>query len=158
MEKKQNINTALGTALLFVIITSVVLFLSNLPIFISTGFLTFRAAKNYLLWVILIGIIVVLSVYAKILKQNFYSDILQNRIVRLITGRLVILEGIIGILINIILYINMMQIFMYHSHPYISAGSFLVNNIIVYGIPLFILSCEIILGIYFVKHTKNAVS
>jgi hypothetical protein len=156
MEKHEEVKTILGIALLYTIVTSILSFLSRLNAFLMQD--GFEKATNLFLqrnalWIIVVtGVIIILSVYTKKLKQKFYSDVLQNRIIRLTTGVLIALEGLINL--SSILPICIMSVnlsIQVSQQAGESMEGIITKSIMSNAISVIIIIFQILIGIYLVK-------
>ncbi|ERI93406.1 hypothetical protein HMPREF1982_01830 [Clostridiales bacterium oral taxon 876 str. F0540] len=161
MEKHEQINIVLGSALLFTIITSI----CSLPSRLSTVILTSGGLigginsfiKNNILWLIVVVIIILLLiVYIKKSNDTSYLHLLQNENIRLTTGVLVIIDGLVNLSSILPIYFTTIQSSYKVSH-YVSDGmqalttKILTIDIITVVIILF----QICLGISLVKSYKK---
>lgn len=156
MEKHEEVKTILGIALLYTIITSMLSLLSRLTIFITQD--GFKNATNLFLqrnalWIIVVaGIIIILRMYTKKLNQKFYSDILQNRIIRLITGALIIFEGLINLSSLLPICIMSVKLSIQVSQQVgTSMEEIITKSITSNIISVVIILAQILVGIYLIK-------
>lgn len=162
MQRHEEVGIVLGVTLLYTIITGIFSLLSiitELTTEIQVGFKTAISLfiEKSSLWVIIIAaIIVILSIYGKKTDENFYFDITHDTLVRLIVGVLVMLNGIFTLsssllsnIVNIQASLKIMQQF-----GSVMEKRILVDNIIVDIIYLLIILCQILFGVYLIKHRK----
>lgn len=157
MEKHERINIVLSIALLYVIITSIFSFLSRLSVLIITqGSLDKRLSifsQRNTLWIIVVtGIIIVFKIYIKTSKQKVCPNTLDNSIVRLVTGTLVALEGVINL--SSLLPLNIMSVmsaFQASKHMGGSAGGIIIQSVTSNVVSIAVILGQIFTGIYLAK-------
>lgn len=160
MERNEEIKTIMGIALLYTMITSISLLLSRLTIFISQDHLEKTIdlfLQRYALWIIVvIGTIVILNVYSKKLNQKSYSNILENRVVRLTTGVLVSLDGLINLSSLLPLYtMNVKSSIQLSNETRVTIEAMVTKLLMSNLLSLVIILCQIFVGIYLVKYYKK---
>lgn len=156
-EIKKNI---IGIALLYNIITGILSLPRRLDVFIIKGYykttIIFFLQRNALWIIVVIGVIIILSVYKNKLHQNFFIDILQNRNICIITGVLVIIEGLISFSSYLPYSIISIQTTLQLYHVLQQAGeSVEITSIVKLIIPEVFISLQIFLGVYLVKFNKR---
>lgn len=160
MEKHEEVKNILGITLLYTIVTGILSFLSRLNVFLTRD--NFGKVANLFLrrnglWIIVVaGIIIILSVYTKKLNQKFFSDILQNRSIRLIAGVLIALEGLINL--SSLLPICIMSVrssIQVSQQLGESMEGIITKTILSNVISVVVILFQILVGIYLVKFYKK---
>lgn len=166
MEKNEEIKTILGIALLYSTITGILSLLNRLAIFILQGSygdtIKFFIQKNALWFIVVIGTIFILSLYIRKLTPKFLPYIIQDKVICLVTGILVIIEGLINFSIILPIFIISMQTSIQTLNIMgESINGLISKTIISNGIPLFFYILQMVLGIYIIKFykgkTRNAI-
>lgn len=159
MEKNEQINTVLGSALLFTIITSTF----SLPNKLSTLILTKSGFNTFInrdcLWLMVVLVIIIgLIMYIKKSNQKGLA-ILQNENIRLTTGVLVALQGLIELSSSLPMYIGSIQASLQIPH---SVGKDIEvmssKTILIDIISVVVIICQILYGVYFTKYYKKRTS
>jgi hypothetical protein len=166
VEKDKIIKETVGIALFYTIITSIFALPSKLVILINNkggviqGITLFLARNG--LWVIaVIAIIIILTVYTKKLKLELQSETLESRIIWLIVGVLVVLEGIINLASSLPTYIMSIQASLKSSqmlagaNMQIQSQSMIRATIAINIISSLIILCKIFFGLYLIKRNKE---
>lgn len=164
MEKHDKINYSLGTALLLTIITSIFSLPSRLSTLIvrNDGFINRINIfiKYNILWIIVVSVIIVsLSIYIKKSNERGYLDIFQNENIRLITGILVSLDGLINLSKLLPSYIMSIQASL-KIPSFAEANIELVSTKIIISdiISVTAFLCEIFFGVYLAKYYKKKIN
>lgn len=165
MEKHEQINTVLGIALLFTIITSIF----SLPkSFITLILLTNGGLKNainifiqnnILFIIVMVLIIISLIVYIKKSNEIGYLVILRNENVRLITGVLVALQGVMELSSLLPTYIMTIQPLLKMPHSPGDNIEVLSRRIITVDVvSVAIILCQVFVGVYLAKYYKKKIN
>ena len=159
--------TVIGIALLYNSITGFLSLISKMLVFIVQGnykITLFPFLQRNTFWVIVVlGIIIILSIYTNKLGQKYF-DILQNKFICLITGILVTIQGLISFssdvpisIISIQTTVNAYNRALLHSR--INLEKFPLTIILANTIPIVIILFQIFSGVYFVKiNSKKTVN
>lgn len=163
MERHEQINTVLGSALLFTVITSI----GSLPSRLSTLILTNGRliggpnsfVKSNILWIIVVAIIIILLIaYIKKSNETNCLHVLQNENILLTTGVLVAIDGLINLSSLLPTYITIIQSLLKIPH-YVGSGMETLSSkiIMVDIITVAIILLQIFLGIYLVKCNRKKI-
>jgi hypothetical protein len=159
MEKHGHVNAILWIALLFTVITSVVSLINRLSVLIlSHGEIVLsNFIKMNILWIIVVvAIIITLVLNIKNSEQPGFLDILQNENIRITTGILVALQGLISLSNALPNYIMSIQtLYRYKLPPSVDLEILIRKPIIIDVISLVIILCQISLGVYLAKCYKK---
>ncbi|MFL0245551.1 hypothetical protein [Candidatus Clostridium stratigraminis] len=161
MDRHEQMNTVLGSALLFTVITSI----CSLPSRLSTLILTNGRliggpnsfVENNILWIVVVAIIIfLLIVYIKRSNETRCLRLLQNENIRLTTGILVAIDGLINLSSLLPTYIMIIQSLLKIPH-YAGGGMEALSSkiITVDIITVAIILLQIFFGIYLVKCNKK---
>jgi hypothetical protein len=164
MERHEQINTVLGSALLFTVITSI----GSLPSRLSTLILTNGRliggpnsfVNNNILWIIVVAIIIILLIaYIKKSNETSCLHVLQNENIRLTTGVLVAIDGLVNLSSLLPTYIIIIQSLLKIPH-YVGDGMEVLSSkiITVDVITVAIILLQIFFGIYLVKCYKKKIN
>lgn len=161
MEKHVQVNTILWIALLFTIITSIFSLPNRLSVLIVTnvGNGLSKFITTNVLWIIVVmAIIVVLIVNIKKSEQTSFVTILQNENIRIGTGILVALQGLINLSSTLPTYIISIQS-LYKIPQSVGANmeKIIMRTLIVDIISVAIILCQIFFGVYLAKCYKKKI-
>lgn len=162
MDQYENTATAIGIALLYIIITSSFSFINKLTLFIVNLGAFKRAFSVFwqinALWILVVlAIIIILSAYSKKINLNFYTDVMGNKKICFISGVLVALEGLVNLSSLLPAYISSSRLSIQTSQLVTGsmanapAKSIIISNVV----SVVIILCQIILGIYLAKFNKE---
>lgn len=161
MEKQEQINIILGSSLLFIVVKSIaslpgklsIIFLQNDEI--KSAITTFVKVET--LWVITVATIIIL-LYRYIRKSNQITllDLLANENIRLTTGVLLSIEGVINLAqllpAHIVNIKTMLKVFGASGDIY---SGMITKVIIINIVSVTLVLCQIFLGIYLAKLYKK---
>lgn len=150
MEKREQVDTAIGTALLFIAFTSIFSMLNKLVATLLIGGEIGFFIKLNILWLLVVAaIIVALIGYINKSNEKGYLDILQNENICIITGVLVALEGLVNLSSALPSYI--MSIQMASTVADSSSGKVVAADVIC----IIIYLCQILFGSYLARRLIN---
>jgi len=165
MEKREQVNIAIGIALLFAIITSI---FSIIKSFITWTFLPNGGFKNgvnvfirynILYIIVVILIICLLIVYIKKTNQKGNIDVLENENTRLITGILVSLQGIMDLSSVLPIYFKTLPPLLKFPQSAEKSIEVLSRRIIIVDvISVALILCQIFVGVYLAKCYKKKIN
>lgn len=158
MEKHGQVNAILWIALLFTVITSVFSLPNRLSILLiktngESGLSNF--IYNNILWIIIVvAIIITLVLKIKKTEEPVLLDILKNENIRITTGLLVALHGLIGlssVLPNYILSFRTI-----YNLPQSVGLEILIRRALIVDVILIVMFlCQISFGVYLAKYYKK---
>jgi hypothetical protein len=162
MEKHEQINIALGVALLYIIITTIIslpndfVLFSILPNRIHSSTVNLIIRNNILYIITAPTIIISLIIYLKKSNQRGLLEVLRNENVRLITGILLALQGLVDLSKILLTCINIVKVFLNVVTPTgDNAEVFIKQNVVPYAASLVIILLQIFIGIYLAKRYKR---
>jgi hypothetical protein len=162
MEKHEQINIALGVALLYIIITTIIslpndfVLFNILPNRIHSSTVNLIIRNNILYIITAPTIIISLIIYLKKSNQRGLLEVLRNENVRLITGILLALHGLVDLSKILLTCINIVKVFLNVVTPTgDNAEVFIKQNVVPYAVSLVIILLQIFIGIYLAKCYKR---
>lgn len=161
MEKYGQVNTILGSALLFTVIISIFSLPNRFFVYIITsgdlksGLNLF--IRHNALWIIAtVGIILILIRYINKSDQVSCTKLLKDESIRLITGIFVIIEGLINLSQALPTYIMSIQMVLKSANLMGNDMNSMVTKVIALNvISIVIVLCQILLGVYLVGFLKK---
>ena len=163
MEKHEHLKIASGTALLFVTVISIFSFLTKLITSMIFSEDIYSALSLFLkdipFWLIVTAITIFLLItYLKKYNLNNVQALITNETIRLTSGLLITLEGIIN-LSNLIpiYYVNIKSYNQTKQLANSAAIELFRKPLISNGITIFFILCQVLTGIYLLKFYKNKI-
>lgn len=162
MEKHGQVNTILWIALLFTIITSIFSLPNRLSVLIVTnaGNGLSKFITTNILWIIVVvAIIVVLIVNIKKSEQTSFLMILQNGSIRVGTGILVALQGLINLSSTLPTYImSIQQLYKIPQSVDANMKKVIMITVIIDVISVVMILCQTFLGFYLANCYKKKIN
>lgn len=158
MEKHEQLNKTVGIALLFTTITSIFSLLNRLAALIVTSRDSVgNYFKSNILWfAVVAAIISILAAYYKKSNEKGFLYILQNEDIRITTGVLISIQGLISLAGTLPAHINTLQFLLKTMNIPMNVTNGRTITTMVVSVILII--CQVLLGVYLARFFKSKVN
>lgn len=157
MEKRKELETAIEISIAFVAITSIFSLLIRIITCAVTGASLGKKIELFVfrntLWILVVIVVIVsLRLFLSRSNQQNISDILKNPTIRLATGILLALDGLINLSSSLPIYMNSIMSSTQSARQMGNLAESIIRRIVIGDVAsILIILCQIIFGFYFMR-------